>query len=160
IAAFYERRVRRLFPALFVVLIACSAAAYLWFLPEEFRKFGRSVAATSAFASNFLFWTEAGYFDTPPDLKPLLHTWSLAVEEQFYLLFPAFLIVVSRFARPLLNRWMLGIAVISFAIGVATLTRHADAVFYLPHTRIWELTIGALLVSTRLPLPTTSQGRT
>jgi peptidoglycan/LPS O-acetylase OafA/YrhL len=92
---FYERRMRRLFPALFAVLAFSSIAAWLLFLPNDFRDFGRSVAATAVFASNFLFWSEAGYCDTPATLKPLLHTWTLAVEEQLYLLFPLAMLLTA-----------------------------------------------------------------
>ena len=159
IAAFYERRMRRLFPALFAVLVACTIAGYLLFLPEEFRKFGQSVVATSVFVSNYLFWTQAGYFDTPAELKPLLHTWSLAVEEQFYLFFPAFLILVSKHAKRLLVRLVAIIAVVSFLISAASLVKHPDTAFYLPHTRIWELMIGALLVVSRMPATTTQRAR-
>ncbi len=161
IAMFYERRVRRLFPALFVVLIACTIAGYLLFLPAEFAAFGRSVVATSAFASNFLFWHQAGYFDTPAELKPLLHTWSLAVEEQFYLVFPALLIVLSKYPNATKATWLgvLAIALISFALSAGLVGSHPDAAFYLPHTRIWELMIGALLVCAPIPAITTPRAR-
>lgn len=93
---FYERRIRRLFPALFTV-IACSAVvASFVFMPADFRDFGESAAAATLFVANILFWQEAGYFDTPAAVKPLLHAWSLSVEEQFYLVFPLFMIVVHR----------------------------------------------------------------
>ena len=151
IPAFYERRMRRLFPALFVLLAVCCVAGYFLFLPLEFEKFGRSVVATTVYVSNFLFWSEAGYFDSPPELKPLLHTWSLAVEEQFYLMFPAFLLAITKYRKHWLNGAMLAIAIASFAISATSLVKHPDTAFYLPHTRMWELTIGALLVSTRLP---------
>jgi hypothetical protein len=121
--------------------------------------FGRSVVATSAYVSNFLFRSEAGYFDSPPELKPLLHTWSLAVEEQFYLIFPAFLIALTKYRRHWLARAMWTVAIVSFAISAASLVKHPDTAFYLPHTRMWELTIGALLVAARLPQPTTSTSR-
>ncbi len=160
IAAFYERRLRRLFPALFAVLIACTVCGYLLFLPDEYRKFGQSIVATSAFVSNFLFWYQAGYFDTPAELKPLLHTWSLAVEEQFYLIFPAFLFVVSKYAKDATTRLVSIIAVISFALSAWSLSNHPDAAFYLPHTRMWELMIGALLVCAPIPLLTTQLVRT
>jgi peptidoglycan/LPS O-acetylase OafA/YrhL len=159
IAAFYERRLRRLFPALFAVMAACAIAGYLLFLPEEFRKFGQSVVATSAFVSNYLFWSQAGYFDTPPDLKPLLHTWSLAVEEQFYLIFPAFLLIVSRYRKRSLGRFVVIVAVVSFVAATASLVKHPDTAFYLPHTRMWELMIGALLVVLHVPEVKTRRSR-
>ena len=160
IAAFYERRMRRLFPALFAVLIICSIAGYLLFLPEEYRKFGRSVVATTAFVSNYLFWSEAGYFDTPAELKPLLHTWSLAVEEQFYVIFPAFLLIVSRYRRQSMTRFVTIIAIVSFVASALSLIKHPDTAFYLPHTRMWELMIGALLVVAPVRVPTTQRLRT
>ncbi len=159
IAMFYERRVRRLFPALFVVLVACTIAGYLLFLPQEFAAFGRSVVATAAFASNFLFWDQAGYFDTPAELKPLLHTWSLAVEEQFYLLFPPFLIAVSKYAKAALTRWVLGIAFVSFALSAALVGSDPEATFYLLPTRMWELMIGALLVCAPIPALVNTRAR-
>ena len=85
---FYERRARRILPALFVVLIFSTLISWILLPPIEFKDFGQSLFSVSLFASNFLFWFEGGYFDTGIDLKPLLHTWSLAVEEQFYILFP------------------------------------------------------------------------
>ncbi len=160
IAEFYERRLRRLFPALFAVLAACTLAGYLLFLPDEFSKFGQSVVATSTFVSNFLFWSQAGYFDTPAELKPLLHTWSLAVEEQFYLFFPAFLLIVSKYARASTTRIVIGVAFVSFLISAASLIKHPDTAFYLPHTRMWELMLGAWLVVAPLQNPTTSWMRT
>ena len=160
VAQFYERRLRRLFPALFAVLAACTVAGYLMFLPEEFRKFGQSVVATSTFVSNFLFWSQAGYFDTPAELKPLLHTWSLAVEEQFYLIFPAFLMIVSKYARQSTTRIVIVIAAVSFLISAASLIKHPDTAFYLPHTRMWELMVGALLVVAPIQAPAKLRSRT
>jgi peptidoglycan/LPS O-acetylase OafA/YrhL len=97
LARFYERRVRRIFPALFLILTACCVAGALLFDPVDLKHLGESVAATALFASNILFWIQTGYFDSPADERPLLHTWSLAVEEQFYVFFPLYLIVTSKF---------------------------------------------------------------
>lgn len=159
LARFYERRVRRLFPALFVVMAACAIAGYVLFLPEEFRVFGQSLVATSVYVSNYLFWSEAGYFDSPPELKPLLHTWSLAVEEQFYLVVPALLMLVSRYWKASLSRILIAIAVVSFVIASASLVKHPDTAFYLPHTRVWEFLIGAMLVVVRIPMAQTQRTR-
>jgi peptidoglycan/LPS O-acetylase OafA/YrhL len=93
---FYERRVRRIFPALFAVVGVSTIAAAWLFLPLEFEEYSQSLAATTLFGSNILFWSQADYFDAPAELKPLLHTWSLAVEEQFYIFFPPFLFVLQR----------------------------------------------------------------
>ena len=96
---FYERRARRILPALFFVMLVCVPFAWMWMLPSQMKDFSQSLVAVSLFASNILFWKEGGYFDSAVEEKPLLHTWSLAVEEQYYLLFPIFLFVVWRFGK-------------------------------------------------------------
>jgi peptidoglycan/LPS O-acetylase OafA/YrhL len=90
-ARFYERRARRILPALILVMGACFPAAWLWMTPEQLKNFSQSAFATAAFASNIFFWIDTNYFAESIHLKPLSHTWSLAVEEQFYLAFPVFL---------------------------------------------------------------------
>lgn len=91
IVNFYERRARRILPALFIVVFTCIPFAWLWLLPTDFKDFSQSIIAVVTFSSNILFWKESGYWGTENELKPLLHTWSLAVEEQYYLIFPLFL---------------------------------------------------------------------
>ena len=91
IVNFYERRARRLLPALFLVMAACLPFAWLLLVPSDLKDFGQSLVAVSSFSSNILFWIESGYFETEAEFKPLLHTWSLAIEEQFYILYPIFL---------------------------------------------------------------------
>src|SRR5262249_30710309 len=101
-ARFYERRVRRIFPALFAVLLACSIAAALLFPPESFAAFGKSLAATTLFVSNIFFWHTApsdGYFDQVSNTQALLHTWTLSVEEQFYIFLPISLVLINRWAE-------------------------------------------------------------
>jgi len=104
---FYERRARRILPALFVVMAFCVPFAWLWLMPFDMKDFARSLATVSTFSSNFSFWRESGYFDTHTELKPLFHTWSLAVEEQYYILFPLFLLLV----RPLGKRWLVAMLI-------------------------------------------------
>src|SRR5210317_992878 len=84
IVNFYERRARRILPALFFIMLVCIVFAWMWMLPSQFKDFSRSFIAVSLFASNIFFWLESGYFDRAAEVKPLLHTWSLAVEEQYY----------------------------------------------------------------------------
>jgi peptidoglycan/LPS O-acetylase OafA/YrhL len=95
--AFYERRIRRILPALLGILVFSAVAVHFLFLPDDTLTFANSLLATLVYSSNFLFWKEAGYFDQPSEIKPLLHTWSLAVEEQFYILYPLFLLGISRY---------------------------------------------------------------
>lgn len=140
---FYERRARRILPALFLILLVCLPAAWLWLLPSDMESFSRSLMAVSTFSSNILFWREAGYWDVASELKPLLHTWSLAVEEQYYLLFPLFLMVMWRLG----NRWMFGsfvlVTVLSLMLAQQWAFVRPSAAFFLLPTRGWELAIGA-----------------
>lgn len=142
---FYERRARRILPALFVVLLACLPFAMLWMSPLDGYGFYRSVIAVSVFASNILFWRESGYFDVASELKPLLHTWSLAVEEQYYLLFPLALMLTWRLGK----RWIAGLLAVAGLLSLAVAQWGAlnkpDAAFFLLPTRGWELLIGALV---------------
>jgi peptidoglycan/LPS O-acetylase OafA/YrhL len=142
---FYERRARRILPALFTVVAASAIGAIILFMPPELIDFGQSVIALTVFASNVLFWLEAGYFDSPGDWKPLLHTWSLAVEEQFYIVFPLVALAWHRrLTRPLV--WLLIPALVaSFALSAWSVGRFPDATFYLAPARAWELLVGAVL---------------
>lgn len=143
IVNFYERRARRILPALFLVMLVCIPFAWLWLLPLDMKDFSRSLVAVSVFASNILFWRGSGYFDTAAEHKPLLHTWSLAVEEQYYVLFPLFLMLIWRLGR----RWVLVSLSLICAISL-TLAQYGAyaapaAAFFLLPTRGWELLIGA-----------------
>lgn len=146
IARFYERRIRRLWPALVVVIAATASLAFALLLPSLLRDFGQSLIAMTFFGSNILFFLEAGYFDGPAELKPLLHTWSLAVEEQFYLFFPPVLIVLHRLrARWAIAPVLVGSWLVSLGLSVAALKGYPSAVFYLLPFRAWELLFGAIL---------------
>ncbi len=139
---FYERRARRILPALFFVMLVCLPFAWFWLIPSDLRDFGQSLVAVSTFSSNILFWIEIGYFETAVELKPLLHTWSLAVEEQYYILFPVFLLLTWRLGL----KWVLFLLVIIFVISLGVAHWGAyntpSATFYLLPTRGWELVIG------------------
>lgn len=145
LANFYERRARRILPTLFVVMTVCILVSWVLLIPGYMKDFARSLVAVSLFSSNILFWRESGYFDTAAELKPLLHTWSLAVEEQYYVLFPLFLLIMWRFAK----RWTVAvlavIAAISFGLAELNAVKKPAASFFLLPTRGWEIAIGALV---------------
>ena len=145
LARFYERRVRRLFPALFAMLSVCAAVAAWLLLPQDLRYFGGSLFATTLFSSNIFFWLEAGYFDVAAERKLLLHTWSLAVEEQFYLLFPIFLLLVLRYLPRRLVAVTGAVTVASLLASEWMLRSSDSAAFYLAPFRAWELGLGASL---------------
>ncbi|MGH8276310.1 MAG: acyltransferase family protein, partial [Steroidobacteraceae bacterium] len=145
LAHFYERRVRRIFPALFLMMAVCCVAGALLFDPSDLRYLGESVAATSLFASNILFWIQTGYFNSPADDRPLLHTWSLAVEEQFYVFFPLYLIITSKFFPRQRTNLTLALCGLSFVASAVAVRYQPDTAFYLAPMRAWELLLGALL---------------
>jgi peptidoglycan/LPS O-acetylase OafA/YrhL len=151
LSAFWARRMRRLFPALAVVLAFTLAAASRWFLPQDFQEYGESLAAQGTLTSNVFFWMKAGYFDSTADVKPLLHTWSLAIEEQFYLFFPLLFVFGRNAIRRTLIAVLAAVFIVSFSLSVAGSYRHPSATFYLLPTRAWELALGALLCF--LPAP-------
>jgi peptidoglycan/LPS O-acetylase OafA/YrhL len=145
IGGFYERRIRRILPALLVTLLGTFALGLIFLLPTEMLDFGHSLMAAALSVSNVFFWLKAGYFDAPALSKPLLHTWSLAVEEQFYLLFPLFLVLVRRWGGGRLRAAVVGAAFVSLGASIFSLPRWPTATFYLVHTRAWELLIGTIL---------------
>jgi len=145
ILKFYERRIRRIFPALFVLLAAVTVAAWFILFPSDFDRYARSLLATAFFASNFGFWREIGYFDVVAEQKPLLHLWSIAVEEQFYILFPAILLALAGRSKARALATVSAILVASFAFSIwAGLADPAFAFYMLP-PRAWELMLGAAL---------------
>lgn len=141
---FYERRARRLLPALFLVCIVSLPLGWLVLLPSDLTEFGKSIITTLTFSSNFLFWQQAGYFDIESDLKPLLHTWSLAVEEQFYILYPLFLILFWKFGLKRVLSLLIIIFFISFIVSNWAAFNKPAANFYLLPTRGWEILAGAI----------------
>lgn len=140
---FYERRARRILPALFVVMLVSIVLAWFWLLPADMKNFSQSLAAVTVFASNFLFWRESGYFDAAAELKPLLHTWSLAVEEQYYVFFPLFLMALWRLGKRCILLSMAIMFVASLLLAEWMSAASPAAAFFLMPTRIWELLIGA-----------------
>lgn len=151
IGRFYVRRIRRIFPALFLVLFLSAVAAYFILLPSYFEDFSEGVFATTLFASNFQFWRESGYFDNAAELNPLLHTWSLAVEEQFYIFFPVLLAFFYKRSLTLLGSVLVAITVLSFALSVYFVQAAPDAAFFLTPMRVWELMAGCLLAIGMVP---------
>lgn len=143
IVNFFERRARRILPSLFIVMLFSIPLAWLYLPASAYKNFSQSLIAVSVFASNILFMLESGYFDTAAELKPLLHTWSLAVEEQYYLLFPLFLVLFWRLGK----RWILVMLGLVFFASLAAAQWAAyakpPAAFYLLPTRGWELLMGA-----------------
>jgi len=148
---FYTKRIRRIFPALILVLIATLVAGWFFLLPSDFAAVAKQALAGSFFVPNFLFWNEAGYFDKAAELKPLLHLWSLGIEEQFYFIWPAAIYLVVRNQRSLIS-FLLAITIGSFAYCVFKTIYDPVFAFYIPLTRIWELSLGALVaVANRTP---------
>lgn len=139
---FYSRRIKRIFPALIVVLIFCLTFGWFSLLADEYQALGKHVAAGALYISNFVLQSEAGYFDMDSDYKPLLHLWSLGIEEQFYLVFPLLLIVFSRAKwNPLFL--ILGGLILSFLLNIFFIEQNPTSVFFHPQSRVWELLIGS-----------------
>ncbi len=144
LARFYERRARRILPALFVVLLACLPFAWLWMLPSQMDDFAQGLMAVVLFCSNILFWRQDGYFAPSAEINPLLHTWSLAVEEQYYLLFPLLLRLLWPFGRTRVFQSVAVIAMASLILAEWGWRHWPGANFYLAPGRAWELLSGSL----------------
>lgn len=144
IVEFYVKRIRRIYPALFLVLSAVCVAGWIFLLPSNFVVLGKQILGGSTFSANFVLWWQAGYFSPDARLKPLLHLWSLGVEEQYYLIFP---VICMAFYRSR-SRWtlpaaFLAIAAVSMFVNVAFVSKYSAATFFLPFSRLWELFVGA-----------------
>jgi peptidoglycan/LPS O-acetylase OafA/YrhL len=141
---FYDRRIRRIFPALLVVLLAVLVLGFLWMLPGPYARLSADVVASAAFAANIALLLQSGYFDLEAARNPLLHLWSLGIEEQFYLVWPPILMLAARLRIGLLGV-AAAIGLASFVLNVALIGANPVATFYLPFTRGWELLAGAAL---------------
>jgi len=145
LVSFWERRARRILPALFFVMLACLPIAWLWLLPEDLKSFSQGLVAVATFASNIWFNMASGYFSPASEQDPLLHTWSLAVEEQYYLFFPAFLMLTWRLGKRWVTAILITIAVLSLVAAQWGSVVDPTATFYLLPTRAWELLIGVFV---------------
>lgn len=143
-AEFYARRIKRIFPALIVVLLASCAIGWFVLFADEYKRLGRHIAAGAGFISNFVLWKEAGYFDASAETKPLLHLWSLAIEEQFYIVWPLLLWLIWKQKSRFVTLTLL-VAAASFSMNVITVHRDVAAAYFSPLTRCWELLSGSLL---------------
>jgi peptidoglycan/LPS O-acetylase OafA/YrhL len=141
---FYQRRARRILPALFLIMACCIPFAWVWMMPSQLEDFSQSLVAVSLFASNIIFWRESGYFAPAAGEMPLLHTWSLAVEEQYYILFPLFLILMWRFGKSPAFYGIVVVAGLSLLLSEWGSRNTPVANFFLAPTRVWELLAGSI----------------
>ena len=142
---FYERRARRILPALFFVMLVCVPFAWIWMLPDPLENFGQSPVAATLSTNNILLYLTSGYWDLASEFKPLLHTWTLGVEEQYYIFFPLILICMWRFGRDSVLYLIIFIAVTSFLLSEWQSHVNPEAAFFLIHTRAWELFAGSIV---------------
>lgn len=146
ISRFYERRARRILPSLFFVMAVCLPVSWILLRPSDMMRFAQSLVAVPIFLSNVLFWNQSGYFEPDVELNPLLHTWSLAVEEQYYVFFPLVLILLfRRRTTSLLKIFLILTTLLSFMIAQWGALKHPSFAFYLLPTRAWELLLGAII---------------
>jgi peptidoglycan/LPS O-acetylase OafA/YrhL len=141
---FYARRIRRIFPALLMVFVACYVLGWFTLLPHEYKQLGKHIAGGAAFISNFILWNESGYFDNAAITKPLLHLWSLGIEEQFYILWP--IVLWASFKKKI--NWLvliIFVTILSFFFNYWLVYQDPVATFYSPLTRAWELLLGAAI---------------
>lgn len=142
---FYSRRIRRIFPALITILVVCIFFGWVNLLPNEFSNLGENIAASAVFLSNILAYQELDYFSSAAEAKPLLHLWSLGIEEQFYLAWPLIITIIYKSKKKLL--WVAIIAITtSFALNIYYSGQNPSLAFYIPQNRVWELLIGSVIV--------------
>lgn len=147
ISSFYQRRVKRILPAFLLVLFCSAIVAVALFLPAELKSFAKSATASIFFSSNFLFYTEVGYFDMEAELKPLLHTWSLSVEEQFYILFPFLMLMFHKFNKKYIGAFIFISLILSLSayLYFAIIQNNQTISFYMFPLRAWEMLAGSAL---------------
>ena len=156
IATFYRRRICRIFPALFFVLLVSIFFAGLFYTPQDFNKLGKSLYSVLLFFSNFHFLGTQGYFEREADLQLLLHTWSLSVEEQFYVVFPILLIFLKRYTKTTTNLVICSLTATSFVVAAFWTLTDSNFAFYASPLRFWELMLGSLLA---LNLPSKTKNK-
>lgn len=144
ISKFYQRRAKRIMPVLFVVILATLPVTWMFLPPPELKSYFSSIAATATFSSNILFWYESGYWDTATSLKPLIHTWSLAVEEQYYIVFPLLVMAAWRLGRAWFTAIILALVAASLWFAEHYLATDPMMSFYMLPSRAWELLVGSL----------------
>jgi len=149
IQGFYQRRIRRIFPALVTMLAFVYALGWFVLLASEYRQLGKHVGSGASFISNIILWKESGYFDTSSAVKPLTHLWSLGIEEQFYIIWPLLLWVIFKIRLHLLASTVV-LAIVSFGFGLYALNHDVVGAYYSPFNRFWELLVGAILASVML----------
>jgi len=142
---FYERRARRILPVLFLISFCTIPFAWIWLDPFALKEFSQSLVSVFTFSSNIYFYLKTSYFDVASESKPLLHTWSLAVEEQFYIIFPVLLFIIWKYKKQYIASLFVFIFIASFTYSQQLISKDFSAAFYLLHSRAWELTAGALL---------------
>jgi peptidoglycan/LPS O-acetylase OafA/YrhL len=142
---FYARRIKRIFPALSIVLLSCLMLGGYFLFKDEFKSLGKHIIAGSAFLSNFALTREGGYFDASAESKPLLHLWSLSIEEQFYIFWPLLIVAIWKLPKKYVLSVIISLTLLSFIANLYLVDTNSSEAFYLPFGRFWELSIGALL---------------